>query len=122
MKKPTRELRPSAVINTVREYIDSQKKKLQAYDSLFTKNNPRVSDELLPTFAAYFAHRVNVKLGTDLGASEVSEWYFDEMVPWVRNLNVVNTITTIGQLSQLKYEEIVEWLHAYDNRQTTLVL
>ena len=122
MKTLTRELRPSAAINTVREYIESQKKKLQAYDSMFTKNNPRETDEILTTFASYFAARVNSKIGTAIGAYEVSNWHFNEMVPWPSNLNITYSVTTIGQLSQLTFTELVEWLDAYDNRPTTAVL
>lgn len=119
MKDNIRELRTSAVMNAVREYVDLCKKRLQAYNSIFTKENYGENDEMLTTFAVYFAGRVNAKLGTSISSEDVEEWYCIEKFPfgYYEGLRV-----TIGAISSLTLTEQLEWLSSIDNRPTTAVL
>lgn len=119
MKDNIRELRQSAVMNAVREYVDLCKKRLQAYDSIFTRENYGENDEMLTTFAVYFAGRVNAKLGTSISSADVEEWYMIEKVPFGNNEGLR---VTIGEISSLTYTELCAWLDRIDNRPTTVVL
>ena len=71
------EVRKSAVINALRDYLAEHAKRKDAHNSIFTTEyNPTTYQ----TFAEYFASKLTTKLGVQYKVADVNEYYYVDRV------------------------------------------